>query len=379
MRAGAGIHVCGVLVALLLVSVVVSGSTAFAQDEEVDPVVFSPDSFPFGMSLGEWSGEWWKWFLSIPTDNNPINDPTGENCAAGQNGPVWMLVGAGGGKAERTCVVPAGKAILIPAITTECAFAEDASLKTVDDLIACAGDDQDLVQETRSSLNARDIPNYRVMSPLFSFTFPADNVFSAPEGPTQAISDGYWVMLTPLPPGEYELHTVGVLVDYTVTGPSTNVEDSTYHLTIEEPISNVFEEEVTLEDESIVVELNSSSTVTDFNFDEQARQVSFRVSGNGITEGVTTLPISRLLEGPYAVSVDGDLATSFATYRNQETGDTDIQLVYEPGTHDIAITGTKVVPEFPYSSIFLLLGVMSVIVILGKTKLVNNPIFHRVN
>jgi hypothetical protein len=51
-------------------------------------------------------------------------------------------------------------------------------------------------------------PIIRSQSPVFTASFPADNVFGADPslltGPI--VSDGFWVMLPPLSPGTYELH-----------------------------------------------------------------------------------------------------------------------------------------------------------------------------
>jgi len=204
--------------------------SAFAQE---DSLTFPPDSQPYQRTYAEWTSEWWKWFISIPTGNNPLNDPSGERCALGQQDPVWFLVGSGGGKAERECTIPAGRAILIPAINVECSYAEDQSLRTDNDLRVCATSDQDLVTETAATLNGSVLQVHRVQSPVFNVTLPADNMFAVPEGPTKAVSEGFWVFIKPLPPGQYVLHVQGLLVDPTVTGPVNLVEDSTYHLTVE--------------------------------------------------------------------------------------------------------------------------------------------------
>jgi hypothetical protein len=369
-----GNELCGIVLAILIVSILgLSPLTSFAQAEDESPNVFSPDSEPYGMTYAEWTAEWWKWFISIPADQNPINDPTGEGCAVAQSGQVWFLVGSGGGKTERECTIPAGKAILIPAINVECAFSEDESLKTEDDLRACAKNDQDLVTQFGATLNGMDAQVHRVQSPVFDITFPADNVFAVPEGPTQSISEGYWAFFKPLPPGEYDIHAEGLLVDYTVTGPVNLVEDSTYHLTVETPPTFVVvSETVMVADESVPVSLGSTSDVTDITFDEEAKQLSFKVTGEDGTEGMTTVQISSLLEGPYTVMIDGTATTNYGTYTN-EAGDTTVTLVYNHSTHDVAIAGTNVVPEFPYS-ILILLAAISAIVVLGKTRIVNNRI-----
>ena len=44
--------------------------------------------------LAPLTAQWWQWVLSIPTDNNPTLDTTGEDCMVGQHGPIWFLTGA---------------------------------------------------------------------------------------------------------------------------------------------------------------------------------------------------------------------------------------------------------------------------------------------
>jgi hypothetical protein len=280
-------------------------------------------------------------------------------------------VGSGGGEAERSCDIPAGKAILIPAIIVECSRAEDESLQTEDDLRACAKSDQDLVTDVWAAIDGIELPDqqvYRVDSPLFSFTFIEDNVISAPEGPTEAVSDGFWLFLKPLPPGNHEIHVGGILQeggDPTVTAPLTFIEDSTYHLTITAPeLFDTRTETVMIADEQMSFSLGGSEA-SDIRFDEEAKQLSFKSAG-----GIATVSISPILEGPYIVMVDGEQTTDYGIYQNQETDETILTIAYEgEGAHETMITGTNVVPEFPLSIILVVAAVMSMVVIIRRTKL----------
>jgi hypothetical protein len=236
-----------IAVFVLLIAAIITPLSACAQE---DSVTFPPDSKPYQRTYAEWTAEWWKWFISIPIGDNPINDPSGERCALGQQGPVWFVVGSGGGRAERECTIPAGRAILIPAIAVECSYAEDQSLRTEDDLRACATSDQDLVTETAATLNGSVLQVHRVQSPVFNLTFPADNIFAAAEGPTKSVSEGFWVFVKPLPLGQYVLHVQGLLVDPTVTAPVNLVEDSTYHLRVEKLEFETGNETITVAKES---------------------------------------------------------------------------------------------------------------------------------
>jgi hypothetical protein len=198
--------------------------------------VFTTDSKPYGMSYDEWTAKWWQWALSIPKDINPVGDETGKYCGQGQEGPVWFLAGTFGGSMERSCTIPAGKAILFSPINVECSYAEFPDLKTESDLRACAKSGQDLATETEVSIDGvklQNLQNYRTQSPLFDLTLPKDNVFALPPSTTKAVSDGVWVFLKPLSPGNHEIHSKGVSVDFTTTGTVPSfVSDVTYRLNI---------------------------------------------------------------------------------------------------------------------------------------------------
>ena len=198
--------------------------------------VFMTDSRPYGVAYSEWTARWWQWALSIPKDINPVGDETGKYCTEKQEGPAWFLAGTFGGRAERSCTIPFGKAILFAPMNVECSYAEDSNLKTESDLRVCAKSGQDLVRAVEVTVDGMKLQNlqkYRIQSPLFNLTLPNNNVFGLPASNTMAVSDGIWVFLKPLSPGNHEVHSKGTCVDFTTpsTVPSF-VSDVTYHLTI---------------------------------------------------------------------------------------------------------------------------------------------------
>jgi hypothetical protein len=209
---------------------------ALAQTSSNNPGVFPVDSKPYGISYPDWTVRWWQWADSIPTPLNPASDKTGQNCAQSQSGPVWFLAGTFGGKAERTCTIPSGKAILFPPINTECSYKENPTLKTESDLRACAKHLQDETTQMQVTVDGVPIQNlqmYRVQTPLFNLTFPSNNAAGASPGTTQSVADGNWVFLKPLPPGKHELHFSGASVDFTSTGTNAFATDATYHITVQ--------------------------------------------------------------------------------------------------------------------------------------------------
>lgn len=200
------------------------------------PDTFAPDTRPYNMTYGEWSAAWWQWLLSIPEEHNLSIDKTGENCHVGQDNPnVWFLSGTSGGFAERKCTIPAGKAILISPIEVECSYAEFPALKTESELRQCAKEDQDNVRNVRLAVDEvllDDWREYRTSSPLFNITLPENNILGLRPQKTQAVSDGYFIMLKPLPVGEHIVDSSGSLVDVTTTGTLNFASEVRYHITV---------------------------------------------------------------------------------------------------------------------------------------------------
>lgn len=214
-----------VLAVLLLVG---AGSDVLAATAR--PRVLPPRARPFGASYEQWAARWWQWALSIPVDQNPLLDPTGEDCAVGQSGRVWFLAGTfGGGSATRTCTVPAGKALFFPIVNAVFVATEPGETEEIAHEVLREHIDRVDVGTLAVELNGVPIPNlgsYRAHSPTFSVVFPEDNLFGAPAGfyPIAA-ADGYWIMLAPLPPGTHTLHFRGVL-------PNGTLLDVTYTLIV---------------------------------------------------------------------------------------------------------------------------------------------------
>jgi len=46
-------------------------------------------------------------------------------------------------------------------------------------------------------------------------------------------SDGWWILLAPLPPGTHEIYFSGVVPDNPTTGTKGFATEATYHLTVE--------------------------------------------------------------------------------------------------------------------------------------------------
>lgn len=218
---------------------------AFAQttsSQNSDVYVYPPGSTPYGLSYGEWSARWWQLVLSIPPEANPVLDgiqgkpPHGNHCAQGQSDPVWLLPGTFGGTASRTCNVPLGRSLLFPILNSEFgAGVGDCQTpgsnpdscdvyrfpgfphKGIPALQAAAA--AQLISLTGSlevtidGVQLQNLTAYRAPSPVFSYWLTSDSLFNYLFGFTNPagmespiVSDGYWVMFTPLHAGTHTLH-----------------------------------------------------------------------------------------------------------------------------------------------------------------------------
>ena len=217
----------------------------FNDDNKVE--IFPPD--------GQLTADWWKWVMAIPSEINPLLDDTGEDCGVNQQGPVWYLVGTPGdtkignlttGDAERDCVIPEGKKILFPIINVQCLELNDQIFgpQLEEKLRQCAEDiinDVDILEASIDGKNITNFEKFRVQSPLFNMTLRDDNPFDIvndfPGIPQRSVSDGYYVLVKGLEPGEHTIEFTGgatafnfvTHVLYHITIEPTNNNDNNYY------------------------------------------------------------------------------------------------------------------------------------------------------
>lgn len=168
-----------------------------------------------------------KWALGAPASGNPLLDEDGVLAQVGNNGPVFFVAGSIlGAPTVRTFTVPAGRPIFFPVINNllietpppECAGSVACALARVSPFI----DDATALKATLDGLNllATGVSAFRqTSSALFSIALPDDNLFGAPKGSYDAVSDGYWVAVEGLSAGPHTLifgaTSEGLLVDVT--------------------------------------------------------------------------------------------------------------------------------------------------------------------
>ena len=183
--------------------------------------IFPPESKPYGQTYTEHIKNFWKWLTSIPADESPMKDKTGERCASGQsesNSTVFYLSGGGGGNADRICKVPSGKAVLIPVMTVVSTTNElEEGIGTPEKLDQIAKDDQDSVNSLYLKINGdqyslANLSKYRTHTDLFQVDYPEGAIFNARPGISDAIADGYYIITEPLKNGSYSIQYKGSLV-----------------------------------------------------------------------------------------------------------------------------------------------------------------------
>jgi hypothetical protein len=196
---------------------------------------------PEGQTYGRWATAWWQWALGIPAAENPLTDPSGENCAQRQVDTVWFLAGSQIGRVARTCRVPAGKSLFFPLINTFYgAFLNDPADTRTEEFVRKAGSCSDPVKISQLSIDGSKIPQplrfftgaSGSQSPIFNVQLPPDNLFGADASvvPELVLSpsaeQGYYLFLSPLSSGPHTIHweSSGCMPG--------NIQDITYYLTV---------------------------------------------------------------------------------------------------------------------------------------------------
>ena len=233
------------LLAAGLATIFSMSPTVAHADPGVTPGVFPPHSAPYGKTYAQWSAEQWKWTYSMPADAHPLTDTA--DVSAGQSGQVWFLGGTFApttdlngnliGIVDRKVSIPAGKALFFPVIDAEQSLAEGGLDEA--DCRATANNFADHavgVFCTVDGMPVKGLAAYRTDSPFFSFgPMPDNNLLGLPEGTTSsAVSDGYFLMLSPLSAGEHLLHFGGAFV-FTLEQDGFDFSftlDITYHITV---------------------------------------------------------------------------------------------------------------------------------------------------
>jgi hypothetical protein len=124
--------------------------------------------------------------------------------------------------------------------------------------------------------------------------------------------------------------------------------------------------------EEFQVEIASSSTVGTVELKQEEKMVTFRVEGETGTRGVTQVTVPKaMLSGEMMVMIDGQVVSSESNdviVTSNTSTETTFEINYSHSEHDIAVTGTNVVPEFPLTILVMSGAIGTIIAALAIAK-----------
>jgi hypothetical protein len=231
---------------LTLVAACCVAAQAAAGASNNNPSVFPPNSHPHGADYATWGERATQWVYAQPLERSPLFDPTGANCAVGQEGPVWYIARIAGPpvfSGTRSCTIPHGKALFLyigayvntypcpPEFGYEPAPGQDL----YDFLAADAEAAMDLVDVLEVSLDGSPLND------VMSYRFASDDLFTITGDPSlreqmdpcitgspqPAVINGFFMMFKPLRRGQHVIRVHGTA---TAIGHDKTF---TYNLTIE--------------------------------------------------------------------------------------------------------------------------------------------------
>ena len=183
----------------------------------------------------------WRFVLSVPQGENPLKDSSVTLNRYGQhnllNG-VFFLPPNIGGNTEKSGTLQKGIRLLIPILGVVETLAENNN-SNLRQLHEMTKKDQDSVTDIKLVINGKqynEIRDFRFHTPSFpsleeqpqgfSVTLPTNSIYNSKPGETMAVADGYYVLTTPLAPGNYNIEFSG---DLLCTGD--NCVEPTFHTT----------------------------------------------------------------------------------------------------------------------------------------------------
>ncbi|MGD2066349.1 MAG: NosD domain-containing protein [Candidatus Bathyarchaeota archaeon] len=131
---------------------------------------------------------------------------------------------------------------------------------------------------------------------------------------------------------------------------------------------------VTTENATLYVGISSNSSISEFEFSQSSKQVSFNVTGLTGTTGFCNITIPEdLLWGDFSLYLNGEPLIDGVDYTGT-SNDThnSFYIAYSHSSHKIEITGTHVIPEY-YSLVVLSLLLTATSLIVTKRK----RLFHQ--
>jgi hypothetical protein len=223
--------------------------------------LFSKDEKPFGISYDDWVAKYWNWDISQNADQAT---PKPNGCLINNSDSMIMLMNPASVVSPPTqvCKISSKEGIMVPLWIGWCEASGNSRTLTDEELLKCAKEQN--LGNIRSDVKVDGVPvakldvkqtiipgssslDYKInslanvtdlsSSKAFTLTIPADTYYpNQATGTWRALSQGWWVFLKPLPPGEHTIfYNIRVTPTGGVTSPGTNPHfaDITYKLRVE--------------------------------------------------------------------------------------------------------------------------------------------------
>jgi len=158
----------------------------------------------YGKSYEDWSIEWWKWLLQIPSSDNPSIDSSGKNANNLQPYEdvifLCQTIESRSPFPSRSVSISHEKSIFMPVLNWLSVEGLDGNDNS--ELVSVAKKKIDVVKEMKFTINnmtlTKEIWDFRVASRPFEIVFPPDNVLGIAPGKKKCASDGYWLFVKPM-------------------------------------------------------------------------------------------------------------------------------------------------------------------------------------
>lgn len=189
---------------------------------------FHHDKVEVGHVSGRATADWWEWVLSYPEAENPQLDTTGELADLGDFGRTFFVAGTFSGDVERSFSVDYGQTLVIPLINVV-SFATEPD-DTAASLREDAAEFIDAVEDLTLIIDGKvysdeKLFDFRTKSTVFDAIVPEGGVL--PAGTYDpVVSDGYWVKVKGLSPGEHTIEFGGSLTDDEGNTFEVNITDN---------------------------------------------------------------------------------------------------------------------------------------------------------